>query len=63
MKKTKKGKTMSFKKKYMGAWYNANGEMIRNPKAYAKAIYGRPYKTMWRSAKNNLKGKVKNDDN
>ena len=54
---------MSFKKKYMGAWYNANGEMIRNPKAYAKAIYGRPYKTMWRSAKNNLKGKVKNDDN
>ncbi len=46
---------MSFKKKYKGAWYNGNGELIRNPKAYARAIYGRPYKKMWNSENTRLK--------
>ena len=43
---------MSFKRKYRGKWYNGNGELIRKPRAYARAIYGRPYKRMWSSRKN-----------
>ena len=38
---------MSFKKKINGKWYNGNGELIRNPKAYAFKMYGRPYKNNW----------------
>jgi len=38
---------MSFKKKSNGKWYNGNGELIRNPKAYAYSLYGRPYKNPW----------------
>ncbi len=41
---------MSFKKNSRGKWYNGNGKRIRNPKAYARAIYGRPYKYMWHSS-------------
>jgi len=37
---------MSFKKKINGKWYNGNGELIRNPKAYAFKMYGRPYKNL-----------------
>ena len=32
---------MSFKKKINGKWYNGNGELIRNPKAYVFKMYGR----------------------
>ena len=42
---------MSFKKKIYGTWYNGNGERIRNPKAYAYSIYGRPYKNNYSSKK------------
>ena len=38
---------MSFKHKKNGKWYNGNGEEIKNPNAYACAIYGQPYKDMW----------------
>ncbi len=41
---------MSFKRKSRGTWYNGSGKRIRNPKAYARAIYGRPYKRMWSSS-------------
>ena len=37
IKSTRKSK-MSFKRKHRGKWYNGNGELIRNPKAYARAI-------------------------
>ena len=37
---------MSFKKKINGKWYNGNGDLIRNPKAYAFKMYGRPYKNL-----------------
>ena len=50
---------MSFKRKHRGKWYNGNGELIRNPKAYARAIYGRPYKRMWSSGKSRLNRKNK----
>tara|TARA_B100000315_G_C14110504_1_gene377924 strand:+ start:22 stop:183 length:162 start_codon:yes stop_codon:yes gene_type:complete len=50
---------MSFKKKINGKWYNGNGARIRNPKAYARAIYGRPYKRMWSSSNNKYSSKRK----
>ena len=43
---------MSFKQKINGQWYNGNGEKIKNPNAYACAIYGRPYKDMWEGTTN-----------
>ena len=43
---------MSFKQKINGQWYNGNGEKIENPNAYACAIYGKPYKNMWKGTPN-----------
>jgi len=50
--KNQKECKMSFKQKINGQWYNGNGEKIENPKAYACAIFGRPYKQMWEDTPN-----------